>query len=212
MTTLALALASVAAAADPASVVAAAVAARAGVPLGDVTVQAIALPDAAWSVELPDLGSLCGGTPVVLRATVDGRPVRHSVRAAVDVLREVPVAARDTAAGEEVALSTARVSCDRLRTERPADPATAWVARTALRAGDPVTTARVRPRPDARDGADVALWAGTDHVRVTAPGRLSGDAFVGERVHVINLATRTQQTGIYQADGTVRLTAGGGTR
>jgi flagella basal body P-ring formation protein FlgA len=195
-------------AARPVDAIASAVAARVGVPVADVEVTGLGLPedanvDAAWVVDLPaGQRRFTGATTVSLRR--EDAPVRFSLRPRVVTWHAVPVAERSVRAGEPVSLVTARVASDVLRTE---DPVTGgrWVARVGIEAGAPVTTARVRPAPDLADGADVKLIAGTGALRVAAPGRLLSDAWVGAPVSVLNLATRAVLKGTYRGENTVAL-------
>ena len=190
-------------AARPVDAIASAVAARVGVPVADVEVTGLGLPEDANVVDLPaGQRRFTGATTVSLRR--EDAPVRYSLRPRVVTWHAVPVAERSVRAGEPVSLVTARVASDVLRTE---DPVTGgrWVARVGIEAGAPVTTARVRPAPDLADGADVKLIAGSGALRVAAPGRLLSDAWVGAPVSVLNLATRAVLKGTYRGENTVAL-------
>ncbi len=201
-----LALASLALAATPADAIRAAVATRAQVPLADVEVgplgllPAVASLDTDWEVRFPGDTVFRGSTAVQL--TGGGRS--YALRPSVVTWREVPVAAESVRAGEPVVLATARVSSDRLKSETPVSVG-AWQARVAIAAGEPVTTARVRPLPDLRNGAEVRVLAGAGALQVRAPGKLMEDAFVGAPVAVLNLATKVVQRGTYRGNGTVAL-------
>lgn len=201
-----IALASVALAATPTDAVRAAVAARAQVPVADVEVgplgllPAVAALDTDWEVRFPGDAAFRGSTAVQL--TGGGRS--YALRPHVITWREVPVAAESVRAGDAVVLTVARVASDRLKSETPV-AAGAWQARVALAAGEPVTTARVRPLPDLRNGAEVKVLAGSGGLQVRAPGKLMEDAFVGAPVAVLNLATKAVQRGTYRGDGTVAL-------
>jgi len=195
-------------AARPADAIAAAVAARAGVPATDVEVTGLGLPegadvDAVWRVDLPAGQRRFTGTTAVYLQREDG-PARFALRPRVVTWHEVPVAERSVRAGEAVALVRARVASDVLRAEEPVDEGR-WVARVGIEAGTPVTTARVRAAPDLADGAEVKLLAGSGALRVAAPGRLLGDAWIGAPVSVLNLATRAVLKGTYRGENTVAL-------
>jgi flagella basal body P-ring formation protein FlgA len=200
-------------AATPVQAIREAAARHAGVPEVDVDVGMLGLPDAVaqrdatWDVQFPAAGTFTGATPVLLVA--DG--ARYQLRPRIVVTRTVPVAAAAARTGERVEIVTARVGSDRIRGEVPvalptaAGAPCAWQARVAIAAGEPVTTARVRPYPDLLQGTDVKLEAGGGRLTVQAPGRLLEDAFVGARVGVLNLATRAVQRGVYHGNGTVAL-------
>ncbi|MEN9785847.1 MAG: Chaperone for flagella basal body P-ring formation [Pseudomonadota bacterium] len=200
-------------AATPSQAVRLAAARQAGVSEDDVEVGMLGLPpataerDAAWEVQFPAGGAFTGATPVLLVS--DG--ARFQLRPRIVVTRTVAVAAASARPGERVELVPARVGSDRIRGEVPVplpsgpDAARGWQARVAIAAGEPVTTARVRPYPDRLQGTDVKVVADVGRLSVRAPGRLLEDAFVGAQVGVLNLATRAVQRGVYHGDGIVAL-------
>ncbi len=206
-----LALATFALATDPVTAITRAVAERAGVALGDVEVGAPGLPegtpvDADWVVDLPNVGSICGSAvTLVIRSTApSGGHSKYTIRPRVIVWKDIPVATAAAAPGEPVLSKLVRTPCDRLRGETPVGPG-AFQAQTTLRIGDPVTTARVRPMPDALEGTEVHVIAEVGGVRVRASGRLTEDAYVGHAVHVLNTATKTVVVGRLADDGAVHL-------
>jgi flagella basal body P-ring formation protein FlgA len=161
-------------------------------------------PDATCSVQLPQVGSVEGIVQVVLYCDSPGGQTRHLTRAVIQVWRTVPVAAWGVEAGERVETTMERVSGHRLRGEIPVEGTGAFRARVPLAAGEPITTSRAAPWPDAPRGADVLLVAGSDTgLVVTANGQLLQDGWVDKRVGVLNLATRTVLQGTFRSDGTV---------
>lgn len=200
-------LASLALAGDPGLAVREAVADRLGVPLADVELVdlgAAGLPtDVEWRVDLPAVGPWWGTVPLVVRSP-DG-VLRYALRSRITVWQELPVAARAVGAGEPVEVTLARLPRERLRGEVPVDPSASWEARVDLGAGTPLTTARVRPRPDREAGSLVTIVAGSERLWVAANGRLGEDAFVGRPVRVANLDTHAVLVGVYQPDGSVRV-------
>jgi flagella basal body P-ring formation protein FlgA len=191
-----------------------AVAARLELPVADVEVGALGWvegtpSDRDWRVELPGYGNLTGRVGLTLSAEAEGRPVRHRISPDVQVWRRIPVAAKTTRPGQVVEFRIERVRSDALRGETPVDASRAWEASTTLSVGQPITTSRVHPVPDAREGAAVQILVERGAVRISAPGELMDDAFVGEPVHVTNLSTRGVLTGILTAEGTVLI---GGSR
>ncbi len=181
------------------------VAAHLEVPPEDVEVRGLGAlaglsPDDACSVQLPRVGSVEGIVNVVLYCG----DTRHATRAVIEVWRTVPVAAWATQAGGRVESTLERVSSDRLRGEIPVEMTGSHRARVGLAAGDPITTARAEPWPDAPRGADVLLVAGTEvGLVVQANGQLLQDGWVDRPVGVLNLATRTVLKGTFRSDGTV---------
>lgn len=196
---------------DPSLVLRTAIADRLHVTPADVEVtgleaMATVLPATLdWTVDLPAVGAVWGNVPVVFRAATAAGPRREVARPHIAVWLSLPVAASAVMAGQRVTVALARVACDQLRGEDPVDPAGSWQARTDIRAGAPLTSARVRPMPDAVAGATVRIRAGRDGLAVVAPGQLADDAFIGAQVHVVNLVTHAQLTGTYDANGDVRV-------
>jgi flagella basal body P-ring formation protein FlgA len=195
-------------AALPEAVVREVVAARAGVSVADVEVGPLGLPaavgvDGPWQVSLPSSASFTGATTM----TLSNGASRYVVRPRVVVWREVPVAAAAASAGGPVELGRARVASDVLRGEVPVDPTVAWDATVSFAVGQPVTMNRVRPRADVREGTAVRIEAGIGTLSVSAPGELLSDARVGQRVAVLNLATRAVQDGVYRGGNIVALEA-----
>jgi flagella basal body P-ring formation protein FlgA len=182
-----------------------AVAVREGVPLADVDVSGIGdLPNAPreadWAVTLPASGSVTG----TVRVTVRAGALRYGILPHVVVWRELPVAAADVAAGAPVAVQMARVSSDLLG-GAAVDPSGAWTARVPLEAGEPLTAVNVRATPDIARGTPVRIVSDQGLVSVSAPGKILDDGMVGDRVAVLNLATRAVQSGTYRGDATVSL-------
>jgi flagella basal body P-ring formation protein FlgA len=201
-------LSGVASAALPEVAVRDAVARRVGVPVADVEVGSLGLlpsaaVDAAWIVDFAPSSTFTGSTTLTLR----NGDVRYVVRPRIVIWRDVPVAAEAVAPGQPLTLVTARVSSDRLRGETPVDPVLTWDATVSFAAGDPVTINRARPQPDLREGAAVRIESGAGSLSVSAPGELLSDAQVGQRVAVLNLATRAVQHGVYRGGTIVALEA-----
>lgn len=195
-------------AADPHAAVVAAVAQRVGVPASRVELGPLGLPEGvtanAWTVDLPRVGPVCGSA-VTLILRGDGN--RYTIRPRIEAWLDVEVATADAESGTRVATETARAACTRLRGETPVG-AGEWQALARLRAGDPVTSARVRRMPDVLEGAEVIVVAEVGAVAVRAPGRATDDAYVGEPVHVVNNVTNTMVVGTLADDGTVRIGRG----
>lgn len=161
-------------------------------------------PDVECGVQLPRVGPVEGIVQVVLYCG----EARYSTRAVVSVWRTVPVAAWSVEAGDRVEYTMERVAGHRLRGENPVEPTGAFRARVDLNAGDPLTTARSSPWPDAPRGAEVLLVASSaGGLVVTANGQLLQDGWVDQPVGVLNLATRAVLQGTFRSDGTVVVEA-----
>jgi flagella basal body P-ring formation protein FlgA len=177
--------------------------ALADVEVGPLRLPASAAVDGPWQVSLPSNAVFTGATTM----TLSNGEARFVVRPRVVVWKEVPVAASAVAAGSPVEVGSARVASDVLRGEVPVDPSLAWDATVSFAVGQPVTMNRVRPRADVREGAAVRIEAGIGPLSVSAPGELLSDARVGQRVAVLNLATRAVQDGVYRGGNVVALEA-----
>jgi flagella basal body P-ring formation protein FlgA len=201
-------LLSIAFAADPNAALRDAVAARLKVPSTDVSVEKIGISgapeDAEWQVQLPN-GRCWGGFTVRLDATTPDGKVRHyTAYTTVSAFKEVPVVDRDTPVGSEVSFHLERQQLDLLSGE-PVSADGKWRAKVNLHEGEAMVSGRVEPMPDAIKGTPVKITVSSGALRIEAPGQLNGDAWVGRPVEVMNLATHTLLTGIYEAEGKVSI-------
>lgn len=204
-------LLSIAFAADPNAALQSAVAARLQVPPTEVSVEKLGISgapsDASWEVQLPN-GRCWGAFTVRMDATTPDGKVRHyTAYTTVSAYKEVPVVDRDTRVGEQVSFHLERQQLD-LLTGDPVAPDEKWRAKVNLHAGEALVSGRVEPMPDALEGTPVKITVAAGALRIEAPGQLNGDAWVGRPVEVMNLATHTLLTGIYEAEGKVLI--GGG--
>ncbi len=193
-------------AATPEAAIRTAVAARLGMAEADVLLTDLDAPaglpaDADFTVELPGYSLREGHISVELKSLKGSWRLRPDLSLWVTV----PVAAQAVARGERVEATLARVRQRDLRGSSPVDANLSWEATTSIAAGQPVTIGRVRRLPDLRDGARVSVVVSRGGISVRAQGELLADAVIGETVAVLNLATRSQQMGVLQADGTVTL-------
>lgn len=196
-------------AADPTAALQAAVAARLRVELTDVTVERLnisgAPTDATWTVGLPT-GRCWGGITVHLDGTTPDGKVRHyTAFATVSAWESIPVADHAVVPGALVEYHLERQQLDLLSAE-PVEPGH-WRARVNLHAGEALVQGRVEPMPDALAGSSVQVQVQSGALRIEAPGQLTADAWVGRPVTVMSLATHTVLTGIYEAEGKVRIGA-----
>ena len=196
---------------DPAELVEQAIAARLKITVEDIEIQSLGIANAPatadWKVRLPS-GNLWGTVALQLDATLPTGEVRHySAYARITVWAPIPVAAADTLAGQPIPLTMERRSMDSLKGSVPVDPSLHWRARSTIHAGDPITTVRATPLPDALKGQPVEIWVQYGALKVRAQGQLAADAFSNQAVDVLNLATQTVITGIYQPDGRVYIGA-----
>jgi flagella basal body P-ring formation protein FlgA len=148
-----------------------------------------------------------GSVDLRLVFTHDGtRCAKLRIPSKIDVQVSVPIAARPVLAGQAVAVGQAHASLGTIG-GTPIDPSTAsiWIARTALPANTPLTTARVKAAPDAVSGADIEIIAIRGGLTLRAPGRLLASARVGETVRASNLATDTVVQGVLVSPKTVSL-------
>jgi flagella basal body P-ring formation protein FlgA len=196
---------------DPTEVVEHAIAERMGITPEDIEIQSLGIanapPNADWNVTLPT-GNLWGTVALQLNATLPtGEVRRYSAYAHISIWAPIPIATTETAPGQPIQITMERRNLDSLKGGSPVDPQHNWRARSTLHAGDPVTLTRAAPLPDANKGQPVEIWVQHGALQIRAPGQLNADAFTGQPVTVLNLATQTVVTGIYQPDGRVRLGA-----
>lgn len=150
-------------------------------------------------------GDPCRRRPSLRLTVVDGGVLRFAsgVSPTLAVYRPAPVAAAPVAPGQLVTLTTAVVRIDQLY----GDPVAAgtWEAVTAIPAGAPVTRNLVRTPYDAHQGDPVSIVIRRGALVLRADGTLSQDAWVGDRVDVVNLFTHTRNTGVLTSRAVVDL-------
>lgn len=190
----------------PAEAIVAAVAARAEKTPADVEITGLILPadipaDAAFEVALPSYAIHPGS--LALKLSVGG--ASWSLRPQVGFWAQLPVAVGETKPGEALVMRTERRREAELRGAESVDPALTWRATGTLHAGQVVTAGRAERIPDVAIGGDVMVVVRRGVVELRAPGRLLADGLYGAPVAVLNLATKAQQHGTLQPDGTVLL-------
>jgi len=175
---------------------------------------------AATSVEVHGIGAadsvFAGADDVVF----DGDPCLPSPHLTASIVREGEVVARvtvrprltvtvpgwlsaeDVGVGEAVTAIAGPVA---LSADPPVSYEGPWRARSALKAGAPLTRTRVVAAPDAPRGARVNIVVHRGSVALTAPGRLLQDGLVGQPVRVHNAATNTPLTGVLADATTVEI-------
>lgn len=195
----------------PVEAVHAAIVAELQLPPEDVVVQKVgvgSVPEGtSWTVSLLS-EALWGTVSLEMNATFpDGNSKNYRTWAKVSVWAPILVAAEEVEAGEKIPVRLERQQLDLLYGDRPVDPDKNWRARVSLEEGEPLTRLRVDRWPDAVESSSVELVARRGALSVRAPGRLEEDAWVGQRVEVLNLLTQSTLIGIYEADGTVCIGA-----
>ena len=184
------------------------------------------------SVDSVDVGTVglrvshsCVGTPAIRIESLPGEQFRglthlrlqlsssgeecgkYTISTKIDLYHEVVVAAADAAVGAPVELTSRRMKVSALRGALVDPKEGPFVAVQSVRAGQPVTYRRVKRLPAASTGETVSIMVTTRGLTIRAEGRLLGDAYLGDSVHVANLATDAVVQGTLIAPGTV-LTGG----
>ncbi len=78
-------------------------------------------------------------------------------------------------------------------------------ARTILYQGRPILPEDIGPAATVERNALVTLVYNRGHLRITAEGRALGRGGPGDRIRILNLASRTTVTGTVDFDGTVAV-------
>lgn len=171
---------------------------------------------AAWrDITVTDfrlMGSGSNGNWVVAFLDTDGAR-RFAVRLTAGVRVQRTVADRPLDRGDTLRAGDLRRE-DRVVRGRPPERDSVrpgWVARRALRAGEPLRPPAVTPPAAVESGAAVKALLSHGSVELAVPGRASGSAALGETVRV-RLETGRRVLGVAVADGVVRIERPGGRR
>ena len=151
-------------------------------------------------------GQPCHQTPSVRMTVVEDGVAenRYTIRPRLAITVSVPVARTALRSGQLVEVEEGEVSLFDVR-GKPIEGEGALIARRTIEAGEPITTANARIRPDGRKGEAVTLFVQFEGLLVEAPGTLQSDATYGESVRVVNEATRTVVTGVLVEPGRVQI-------
>jgi hypothetical protein len=150
-------------------------------------------------------GNPCQSRPMLkLRAVEQGQLVGSwRFRPALDIWKKVPVAAADYAPDQKVDSVSGLVRLSDIQGNSVAEGA--WLARVSISSGEALTDRVLRRAPDSVRGSSVRVEARAGALVVGADGKLLEDAFLGEEVRVLNLATRSTQRGRFTAGNRVVL-------
>ncbi len=148
-------------------------------------------------------GDACRNRPE-LRVSFNGSAGRTSVtvRPQLALWQSVPVAIEDIPSGTPISASQlADVPWEKLR----GTPMTTGVSKRLIKAGDPLDSTVVMVPMDIERDQSVSLRVSRGSLTITAPGRTLQSARVGEKVKVINEATRVALEGTLIDSQTVEL-------
>lgn len=150
-------------------------------------------------------GSPCQSRPSLKLTVVENQsPVGvWRFRPALSVWIKVPVAAEAVPVGGLVRFDSGLALIQNVQGEVVTEGS--WVARVAIQKGEPLTRRSLRVQPDILKGTRVRIEAQHGALSVSADGKLMEDAFIGKPVRVLNLATRTTQSGRLVASDRVVL-------
>ena len=150
-------------------------------------------------------GDPCQSRPMLkLRAVEQGELVGSwRFRPALEIWKSVPVAAEDYRPDDPVRIETGLARLADIQGNPVGEGA--WLARVPISSGDALTDRVLRRAPDSQRGSTVRVEARVGALVVGADGRLLEDAFLGEEVRVLNLATRSTQRGRFVVGNRVVL-------
>ena len=123
----------------------------------------------------------------------------------VAIWKLLPSAGSSVSAGEVVEVSLQKGRLDQVQGSLIELDGGPWLAMTALQKGEPLTNERPKRKPVNTDGDEVVLLVTTGTLRITAKGRLMSDAYIGQQVRVLSLATNTVVEGKLMQFGTVQI-------
>ena len=123
----------------------------------------------------------------------------------VAIWKMIPSAGASVSAGDVVEVSLQKGRYDQVQGSLIEPSSGPWLAMTALQKGEPLTNERLKRKPVNTDGDEVVLLVTTGTLRITAKGRLMSDAYIGQQVRVLSLATNTVVEGKLTQYGTVQI-------
>jgi hypothetical protein len=150
-------------------------------------------------------GDPCQSRPMLkLRAVEQGELIGSwRFRPALEIWKKTPVAADDYGPDQRVTFETGLVRLADIQGNPVGEGA--WLSRVAISSGEALTDRVLRRAPDSERGSSVRVEARAGALVVGADGRLLEDAFLGEEVRVLNLATRSTQRGRFTSGNRVVL-------
>jgi flagella basal body P-ring formation protein FlgA len=156
-------------------------------------------------VELKWTGDPCRGRPELRLWLVEHQALqrRLPVRPGLAVWVRTPVAPERVLPGEDFETQSGLVRVQEIR-GRPVEAGT-WRSRVTLDPGQAVTTALVKPVPDVESGAEITLTVIHGNLRVHTLGRLTEAGYIGESVHVVNVASHVATRGLLVSPDTVLI-------
>jgi len=137
-----------------------------------------------------------------LSYTLHGERTSLTVRSQLSLWKQVPVTVHDLTPG--TAIGDTRIDDVPLE-DIHGQPRTVGVARRLIKAGEPLDSTVVVVPPDIERDQPVALRVSRGALVITAPGRTLQSARVGEKVKVLNEATRVALEGTLIDSSTVEL-------
>lgn len=156
-------------------------------------------------VELHWQGHACQQRPSLrLLVSENGVDVgAYSVRPTLALWVPVPVAAVDVVAGDPIEIVMGSAPLSELRGDPVGEGR--FQARSAMRAGEPVTARSARVIPDVNRGSEVVVEVHRGPLVISMAGRLLDDGNFGERVRVRSDANHRTIEGVLSSNGVVLL-------
>jgi len=136
-----------------------------------------------------EAGTLCG---------------KWTIRPRVAIWDMLPVAAQDIQAGEAIVFEYQRHRLDQLML-KPASVLDGTIATTQITEGSVILWNQVRAKPDNFDGDSVILLYNGGNLQIKTTGTLMSDAFIGDPVKVISMATNSVVQGTLSDQGVVEI-------
>lgn len=168
--------------------------------------------DAEVSLHIPASEDFRGGVDVYIEAS-DGseRCGKWKTQSRLAVYKSALVAETATSPGQMVQMSMKRIRYDLSSGTLVTDGTVPREAVTHIGKDEVITLERTRLVPDAKDGKKVDIVVKSGELQVRSDGKLMGNAYLGESVKVISMATRQVIEGVLVDSNTVELMVGAST-
>ena len=165
--------------------------------------------DAHIDIHIPPSEDFRGSIDVYVSAQDEsGQCGKWRTQSRVAIYKHAYVAQSAIAPGQAIQMEKKLARYDLSVGTLISDADTPLEAKTHIRKGEVITVERSRTVPDARDGMRVDIIVKSGDLNIKSDGQLMGNAYLGDSVKVISMATRQVIEGVLVDAQTVELNVG----